>query len=793
MSRFGLHVLDLKLLRDFRRLWGQLLAAALVLAAGVTVLVMTQNLFQTLSATQDAYYDRYRFADVFASVRRAPVRLEADIAAIDGVRTVDLSIHEYARLDMPGLIEPASALLVSTPRVGEPRLNSLILSQGRWPEPGRLDEAIVSNEFAAAWGLNPGAHVTAIMNGQRRPLRIVGIGQSPEFIYAIAPGDLLPQHERFAILWMARDSLEQSFDLDGAFNTVSLKLERGASERAVIDALDDILEDYGGTGAYGREDQLSHAFLEGEITQNRVSGRLLPPVFLGVAAFMLHVAISRLIDTEREQIGLLKAFGYANGAVAAHYMKLALAPGLVGGLGGAAFGTWSGVQVAQIYGEFYNLPFILVAAPWSGYAIGVAISLGACISGALLAVRKAVTLDPAVAMRPPAPAKFTRGWADALGLVRAMSGPARIILRNVSRTPLRSGLTTLGVAAGCGMMIAGTFMFESMDKLMDVQFVVTDRSDVTVSFPIEQPLRVVHAVRNMPGVVHVQPAHIVPVEITADLRTERLALAGLPQDAELFRPVDRELRPLRIPEHGVVLSRYLAEALDLSLGDPVRMTVLGGRRPEIVAPLSGLVDDYIAAYAYMDIAALARALMEAPSASMIYVRLDTADYERFFEEVRDSAVIQSTSVRALIIDKFRETLNQNIAIFTTLFYLFAGSICFGVIYNAARISLSERARELASLRVLGFTRGEASYVLLGELALLVALALPIGCAIGYGLAWAMITSMFDADLMRPPLLVTAERYATAILFTSAFALISGLIVRRRIDRLDLVEVLKTRE
>ncbi len=793
VSRRLIHPLDVKLLRDARRLWGQLLAAALVLTSGITVLVMSNYLFATLSQTQQAYYERYRFSDVFSGVRRAPLRLEDQIEAIPGVRSAVLRIQENARLDMPGLTEPASAALMSIPRTGRPALNDVLVSRGRWPEPGRHDEAIISNEFAAAWDLSPGDSVTAIINGRQRDLDVVGIGASPEFIYAIGPGDIIPQHDRFAILWMARDSLERAFDLDGAFNDVAVKLERNANEAAVIDALDDVLDPYGGRGAFGRDDQLSHSFIQSEINQNKAMGRILPPIFLGVAAFMLYVAISRLIDTEREQIGLMKAFGYSNATVAAHYLKLAMIPGVAGGVFGVIVGSLTGDGLTVIYKDFYNLPFLVRDPPIGTYALSVLIAVGVCAAGAVAAVRKAVRLDPAVAMRPPAPPRFTRGWMDRLGLIGLLDGPGRIIVRNISRAPFRSSLTVVGVAAGCATMVAGTFMHESMDRLMTVQFQHMDRSDVTISFPLEQPERALTALAHLPGVRAVEGTHIVPVDMVNGPRSERVGLQGLKPDPQLNRPLDTELDPIMLREGGVVMSRYLAEKLDLELGDTVRMKVLEGRRPTLVAPLHGLVDDHIALAAYMSADALADALDEAPTVSVAHVRLDPQHYDAFFNAVKESPLLQSTTSRPLILEKFRQTLDENIAIFTTMFSIFAASICLGIVYNAARIALSERGRELASLRVLGFTRGEVSYILLGELGVLVLLALPLGCLMGWGIAWIVVNAMFDADLVRPPLIVTTERYATAMIFTVFFAFVSGLIVRRRIDQLDLVEVLKTRE
>ncbi len=787
-----IHPLDRKLLRDARRLWGQLLAAAMILASGVAVLVMTGYLFESLQQTQRAYYERYNFADVFAHARRAPLKLGDDIRNIPGVSAASLRIREIVRLDIPDLVEPASATIVSVPRYGPPGVNGVRLSKGRYVAPGRHSEVIASKEFADARGLAPGDALTVVINGRKRDLSIVGLGQSPEFIYAIAPGDLLPMRDRYAILWMARDSLERAYDLDGAFNDVALTLAPGADAQEAIRRLDHLLEPYGGTGAYAREDQVSHAFIQSEIDQNKASGLILPPVFLAVAAFMLHVAVTRLIEMEREQIGLLKAFGYSNLDVAIHYLKLALIPGISGGLLGAGLGSWAGEATSVIYTKFYNLPFMIRDVPASVYVGGLLVAVGVCASAAAIAVGRAVALDPAVAMRPQAPASFRRGLLDALWFAKHLPVPVRIVLRNVSRRPIRAALTTLGIAAGCSTIVAGTFMYDAMSHLMDVQFQQIQRHDVMLTFPLEQPADIVYDVAHLPGVIQVEGVRAAPIRLSHGSRVERVSLQGLPDRPDLNRPVDADVRPIAPPPAGVLMSRHLGEKLGLEPGDTALVEVLEGRRPTFETQVAGFVEDYVGQAAYMRRELLNRALGEAPSISVAYVTLDAQRYEAFFAAVKRSPIVQAASIRVLTIHEVEKTMEANSSIITFVFSLFAGSICFGVVYNSARIALSERGRELASLRVLGFTRSEVSFILLGEVGLLTLFALPLGGLLGYWNA-ALIATLFPADLIRAPLIVTVERYASAMLYTVFFAFVSGLIVRRRIDRLDLVAVLKTRE
>ncbi|MGD2132769.1 MAG: FtsX-like permease family protein [Maricaulaceae bacterium] len=788
----SIHVLDRKLARDAMRLWGQLLAAALVMASGVAVLVMSHFLFATLDATKNAYYERFAFADVFASSQRAPLRLADEIRSIPGVRSAEPRIRGQAQLDLPGVIEPARAALVSLPDFADPAVNRLVVSEGRELNPARNNEVIVSKEFADAHEYRPGDAVTATLNGRRRDLVIAAIAQSPEFIYVIGPGELIPDPERFTVMWMQRGALEHAFDMDGAFNDVALTLAPDADEDEVIDRLDNILAPYGGVGAYPRADQISHAFFQSEIDGLVSMGATLPPIFLIVAAFMLYVLLARLIETEREQIGLLKSFGYSDLEVGLHYLKMALGVGVLGGLGGAALGLWAGRALSVVYTEFYSLPFMILEPPGSVIGVGVLVAVLAAGGGALLACRRALSLEPAVAMRPPAPATFGRGLADSIGLMKALTVASRIIVRNIERRPVRAGLTTLGVAAGCATIIGTTFMLDAMEVLTDLQFYQAQRQDVALSLAYPREDGVLHEIARLPGVLAVEGARMAPVEAVNGARTERTGVQGLPARADLNRPLDADGVPISLPPEGVVMSSYLAQKLGLSLGDAVTLRVLDGRRPTLTPQIVQIAEDYMGTSVYMQRAALNRAMNESPTITSAYVTIDPTYRAAFFQAVKDSPLIQGAAIKDLVVEEMEATMQENVGIYTFIASLFAGSICFGVVYNAARISLSERGRELASLRVLGFTKGEVSYVLLGELALLTLVALPLGCVLGYGMAM-MITTFYDAELFRPPLIVTSARYATAILYTVGFATLSGLIVRRRIEHLDLIEVLKTRE
>jgi putative ABC transport system permease protein len=316
--------------RDLWHLRGQVAAAALVVACGVAAFVAMRGTYESLLLAQADYYRAYRFADVFAQLKRAPENLATRIAEIPGVAQVRTRVAMQVTLDVPGLEEPATGRLVSIPEKARPMLNDLFLASGRYVEPRRDDEVIVSEAFAVANGLKIGDSIGAIINGRWKQLRIVGAALAPEYIYEVGGGMIFPDNRRFGVLWMGEKALATAFNMDGAFNDIALSLTAGASQGDVIERLDRLLEPYGGLGAYSREDQLSHRFISDEISQNRVSSTYIPAIFLSVAAFLLHIVLSRLVSMQRTEIGLLKAFGYGNLTVGLHYLKFATVTVLCG-------------------------------------------------------------------------------------------------------------------------------------------------------------------------------------------------------------------------------------------------------------------------------------------------------------------------------------------------------------------------------------------------------------------------------------------------------------------------------
>jgi putative ABC transport system permease protein len=787
-----LRPLDRKLLRDLWRLRGQVLAIGLVIASGVGLLVMSLTSLEALRNTSAAYYERYRFADVFAQVKRAPESLASRIAAIDGVQSVETRVVRGAVLDVAGFDELVTCQLVSLPERSEPLLNRLVLRAGRFPQAGKPDEVVLSEPFALAHRLGPGDHLRAIMSGRWRNLVVVGVALSPEYVYTMGPGALMPDDRRYGVLWMGREALQAAYDLDGAFNEVSVSLLRGSNPEQVVDAMDRLLGRYGSHGAYVRADQASNWFLTNEIDQLETMARVLPVVFLAVAGFLTNMVVARLVAVERPEIGLLKAFGYGNSAIAWHYLKLVLAIGAVGTLLGWIAGYWLGLYSTTMYADFYRFPFLLFRPTAGPFLLAAGASLGAAVLGAVGAVHRAAALSPAVAMQPPAPPLFRRNGLFLPPLLQRLDLPTRIVLRQTSRWPLRSLATSFGMAMSVAVLIVSLQWLDAIHRIVDVYFLQAQGQDVTVGLLEARSDAAVRELARMPGVLAVEPMRTVAAKLRSGPREVREVVHGVPPRQSLYRVYDAQGTALDLPPDGLVISTVLAERLEVQPGDTITVEVLEGRRPVLEIPVVATFETYIGRPAYIDIHALNRAMREPPSVTAVHLRVDPTLATELYRELKQIPQVSGVNLRSAAVTTFNETLAKTMLIYVGFFVVFSATLACGVAYNAARIALAERARELATMRVLGFSRREVEYILVGEIGVLTFSALPLGAVIGWLLARWLVRA-FETDLYRVPFVVDPSTFGWAVLGGFLATLAAVLLVRRRLDRLDLIGVLKTRE
>ncbi|WP_242359890.1 ABC transporter permease [Anaeromyxobacter sp. SG17] len=784
--------LNRKLLRDVGRLRGQVLTIALVLAGGITSFIGLRGTYAALLRARDSYYDRERFAHVFVLLERAPESIARRIEVLPGVASVQTRISKEVLLPIEGRSRPASGRLLSLPAAGEPATNAIHLRSGRLPERDRDDEVVVLEAFATAHGLEPGHHVPAVINGKLRKLRVVGVALSPEFIYALKPGSIAEDAAGYAILWMNRAPLAAAYELEGAFNEASLLLQPGASEPAVCAALDRLLLPYGGDGAIGRKDQQSNKILTGELAQLEALAGMVPMIFLGVAAFLVNMVLGRLVTLQRPEIATLKAIGYGNHALRAHYAGLVAVVLVPGTLLGLAGGWWMGDAVLGLYTSVFRFPEAAFQPSFSLVATGILMSGVAALAGALAAVRAAVRLPPAEAMRPPSPALYRKSLVERLRL-SALVGPAgMMIVREVERRPLRTLLSSLGIAGALALVVLGRFGIDSLDSYLESTLRREQRQDLAVSFDRPVSPRALRELAAMPGVRQVEGVRAMPVRIRHLHRTRDTVLIGLPAGATLRRLVERGGREVGLPPEGILVTSKLGEVLGLRVGDRAEVEIREGARPVVRPVIAGFVDESVGLQLYAREELVARLEGDLGALGSALLTVDPLEAAALQERLRRvPRVIDVSEVREDT-RRLRDMNASMMNVWTTVAIVLAATVIFGVVYNNARIALATRARDLASLRVLGFSRHEISWILIGSMAIELAIAIPIGLYLG--LAWGrLFMRSVDQEQFRWEVFVAPSTYLMAAAVGLLAAAASALWVRRNVDRLDLIGVLKTRE
>jgi putative ABC transport system permease protein len=785
--------LDRKVFRDLKLLWSQALTIALVVASGIGGFVGCLSAVESLTIARERFYDAGRFGDVFAIVKRAPDAQALRLAELPGVVDVQTTIEAGARVTVPGYADPVIGQLIGLDSRHPRRQNRVSLRSGRLPEPGSRAggelEAVVAEVFAQAHKLTPGSSVTALVNGKLRPLRITGTVLSPEYIFAGMWG--MPDVRAFGVFWLDADELAAALDMKGAFNKVSLRLAADASRPAAGDAVNRQLLRFGGMPAHDRDDQMSHAMLDNEIREQQILGTILPSIFLAVAAFLLHVVTARLIATQREQVAALKALGYPNRAIALHYLKLVTPMAAGGWLLGLALAKWLGTMLMGLYDEVFRFPVFVHVMPSELVAVSLFVVAITALVGTLTAIAATVRLQPAEAMRPPAPGHYRRSLLERVPRLR--TGPAlRMILRNVERRPLRAAVTVGGIAASVAIIVMGNFFRDAIDVIIHTNFNLGMRGDVEMwtTDPIDASAS--RALARLPGVLQVEPGRRVAVRFIHGARSETGVIQGRTTPTSLLRVIDVDGRVAEPPPEGLLLSDRLADKLGLRVGDSVTVELREGRRVVRDVAVAQLVRDMMGLNAYMDRRALNRLLGEGDVVSEFTLRTLKGEDMRVLEATKALPRVSGSFSKASMMRNMEEVTARNILIMSAVLTGFAAVIAVGVVYNNARIALAERAWELASLRVLGFTRAEVSLLLLGELGLAIAIALPLGMALGWGLTHGIVELM-RSDQFYFPVVIRARTYAFAALCVVAAGVASAMVVRRRVDRLDMVAALKTRE
>ncbi|MCF6286472.1 MAG: FtsX-like permease family protein, partial [Candidatus Hydrogenedentes bacterium] len=751
--------------------------------------------YLNLSLTRDTYYAQNRLADFEIMVERAPETAVFKLERLPGVRQVRKRIVEDVNVDIEGVNEPRVGRLISMPALRSPVINDIVILSGRYFEAGEQRVAVVSNQLAESNGLALGDRFQISVDSKKYSLRVVGLAASPEYVYMIRNVQaLIPSPERFGILWVPEEFAETALDMKSACNNIVGLVDNPEDLDKILDEADKVLDPYGIFAKTKREDQLSNRFISDEIKGLGVSAKIIPTLFLGIAALILLILLNRMVRTERTQIGLMKAFGYSNWAVGFHYIEYGLILCVIGCVGGFALGQWMAGGMMKLYVQFYQFPILESRIYLDVLARSMGITLVFATLGALSAAIQAARIQPAESMRAEAPSRVNRVWLEYIPVLwKRVSFTWKMILRNISRNRFRSAVNCFGVAISLSLLLMGFFMTDSIDFGMKFQFRDAQREDVKVSFQREQGRDVLYEASRFPHVRRAEGLLEYPFEIRSVWRKKDIVVIGIEKGSEMRKVMNFARETFSLGDGGLVLAESLAEELQVGPGDTVTLEPLMGRiEGEFEVPVRAVAQQFLGTAAYMDHAALSRMLDESYVINSALLRLESGSRDAINKTLKEIGGIAAVTFNDDAYQSIQDTLGKSMVITNTVLLIFAGVIAFSIIYNITAVSLSERQRELASLRVLGLSTQEVGGIVYFENMLMGALGLLFGVPMGMGIC-ALLVEAYSNDMFRLPFYIDRSTYVISILLTYSFVLLANLAVRRKIQNLDLVEVLKERE
>jgi putative ABC transport system permease protein len=791
-------VLDRKLWREARGSLALLGAITSVIAVGVMCFIYMRSTHHNLSLARWQYYAQCRMADFWVDVKKAPLVEVERLTELPGVTAIRPRIQFYATVDLAQVASPLNAMVLSLPdeREAQPIINDIVLETGGYFTDRRANEVIVNSAFARRQGIRPGQTIHLILNNRRQELLVVGTAISSEFIYLVAPGSIAPDREHFGVFYLKRTFAEEVFDFDGATNQIVGLLDPEHQEHSqdILRRIESMLAPYGVVTSYPRRTQTSNQFLSDELRGLGLFSTMMPAIFLVVGALVLNVLMVRLVDQQRVTIGTLKAIGYPDATIFLHYTKFALALALGASLVGLVLGYGMANFVTSLYRMFYEFPNLenhIYAGTYSG---GVAVAIVCALVGSLQGARTALALKPAEAMRPKPPARGGAIWLEQFAwLWQRLSFGWRLVLRNVFRNPLRSAVGMFAAAMGAALLVCGFILANAITFLIDFQFERVTRSDVDLHFKDERGVAALFEARSLPGVDRAEPVFDVSCTFIHGPHRRRSGIMGVAPGSRLTTPRDTQGRAIRVPETGLAMSRKLAELLEIIPGDYVTVLPTRGLRHELRVRVAELSDSYIGMAVYADIRFLGRLLREEFALNGVQLALDTSprSMRQFYAQIKQLPAVQSVNARADTI----ENMNFIVAtqrIFISLLVLFAGVIFFSSLLNSSLIGLAERRREVATLRVLGYTEWQIGGLFLRESLVINSLGTLLGLPLGYSLA-LLLSKLYNTEMFRFPLITPPNVWFGTIAAAVIFALAAHGVVQLTINRQDWLEASKTKE
>jgi len=788
----------------WRKTWRELMqrkwslaVLCVIMGFGVSCFVGFLSTHRDLQGATESYYRAHRFADVIVDMKRAPSSALPELYDGPNVSVVRGRIALSAVIDMPGAREPIGGQVISMPVPRRPVLNDLLMMTGAWFSSDDAREVIVTDAFAKAHGLKPGDRLKVLLLDQQYNLLIVGTAVSPEFIYLIPlTGGLAPDPARFTALYLPERFAQETCDLDGAYNQVLIATRDREPSRLdeTVEWMRDTLDPYGVILSGLMMDQSSPYFLSNELENLRRTSQITPVIFLAVAAMLLNVLVSRLVAMQRGVVGTLKAIGYSRGQIFWHYIGYGVALGIACGIIGCVLGFLTQNGMLALYRTMFSLPEMPAQFHTEVIVGGFTIALIASCLGTLKGTAKAIKLEPAEAMRP-APPEVGRAvvWERFPWLWKRLGFDGKLVLRDIGRNPFRTGVSIVSGITAAMLILGSLSMRDALFYLLNHEYTQLQKQDYSIAMRDPRGPGLDEEDRHHPIIAQIEPMLTVPADLINGHFRKRVSITGLPKDNTLYTPLDSQDEPLVLPEAGLVMTKKLAEILHVAPGDTVTFQPLIAERRRVEAVVVATVDTYFGLGCYGRIEYLSRLLGEPWVANQLDLKLHRgAPMDLWLDDVRARPTVTGVTERLRAYRLIDENFSKANAMIIGVFVGFACIIGMGSMLNAALVTLSERARTVGTLRVLGYTPQQVARLFRIETWLLFGLSIPVGLLVGIGYV-DFLSAAYSSELARMPAITLPIRFVQSTILMVMCITLSGWVIGRWIVSFDWLEAMKIKE
>ncbi len=808
------------LLREILNAKSQFFAVAAVMFFGITLFYSSYMAYFSLKESVAAYYERYNFLDYYAEARNVTPEIIKKIKEIEGVSEaigrISAEINAFAPPKKEGAVKNAfisadiggtgknsirkiTLRLISLPDRNLPEINSLLVQQGSYFDSDNKYLCLVNNKFAEFYDLKKGDTIKTIINLRQCDFKLSGVVSGPEFIIALK-SITSPLSDDFGIIYVKESAAQQILGYESSYNQVHVRFKKGADAKSAIDKIEKMLKPYGFSNGFDRDKQFSYKVISEEIKNLQNTALMFPSVFLFVAATIIYIMQKRLVNNQRTQIGVMKAFGYSNAAVLWHYVKYALLMAATGCVPALFAGYQLGSLLLNVYNQVFAIPELDPKIYWKVVGMSLFISFAFSFLASFNSVKRISRIQPAQAMRTEPPEAGRTIFIEKIKPVwNCFSFSYKMIFKNIFRNAQRTSLNVFGISATIMFFMISMFFADSIDFAFNSQFFEFQKQDYSVIFSRPSAAADVMALESVGGVASAEPVVQLGVEIIKGWQKRETVLIGLAKSNKFTRLIDDDLKPMELPDEGIVIAHMLARSFSIKKGDMITVkTYIGNFKlkdasREIIkrVRVAAIAKQYAGINCFMSEKALKDFLGEGSFATGAYIKTQKGRGTEVKKKLLEYSGIDEVQGRLDIYNAFMDQL-KFMKVFVTIMIIFGGVMGFAIIFNSTLISIMERMRELASLKVLGYTQYELKRLLFVENILICAFSCAPGAAVGY-LMCEFVGYLFSNDMFALEIVIYKKTYLIAFFLVFLCTVIAGLATGRSLNNLDMVEVLKSRE